>query len=167
MYSFVLYGQSSAWINDIGREIEFPTNVYLVGFAEEALLPDEDAGSIKDKTRKKAQGYLTESIQISVKGNSTLRNKYKDTQQVDGKRFWEIVTEYESNIETYSSIENIAGLNTKIEEIDNKVYALAFVKREELINHNAIQISRDLQQVEIFLNSALKRVSLFACKFSV
>jgi len=125
--TIIASAQKSEWINFDKRQQLYPASRYFTGFSMSEVDRKTDLGEVYEKLKKNATGNLTNSIQVTVESVSTL-----NTLEFD-KEFHQ---EFREKLASFSRVE-LSGIEilTFYEKRKKMAYALAYVKKSEMIIH--------------------------------
>ncbi|MDR0687974.1 MAG: hypothetical protein LBF55_04705 [Prevotellaceae bacterium] len=144
------WGQAPRWISSEGRRMLFPESVYVAGFAESSVRPDETVATATDRLKKEAQGLLSDGIRVKVESE---RKSYSKSASINDSE--ELSALFESAVTTSSAAE-IVGVKTDayFSPSDKMVYAVAYAKRQELMDYYQGDITLGAQRIEGFFRAA-------------
>ena len=141
----VLYGQEKPdWIDTDTRNVRFPATTYYTGFAFSNVAPDKSLQDITQQIKTEAQADLSKKIRLQIT-SQTQTNMAAGS--VNGQ-----YDEYENFFNQATTKSNTEVVDIKIESYYDSttkiIYALAFVKRDDLSNFYTKQINLDLNNAE-------------------
>jgi len=137
-----------AWMMDSWRTEQYPSNVYLTGFAQDAINKNETNADAIGRVTAMAQGNLSERIISSVKSVS---DSY--SQSVMEGNSESVKETFKSEIQVSTDIV-INGINVESYIKDNIVYAFAYANKYEIIGYYKANLKMKVQQIEGYLNTA-------------
>lgn len=122
-----LSAQKAEWTDFDARKQMYPLSKYFSGFSMEEVDKQEDLGEVYERLKENAISNLTNTIQVTVESVTTL-NKLEINDEVKEN--------FRQNVASFSKVE-LAGLETRTHYDKRKkmAYALAYVKKADLINH--------------------------------
>ncbi|GHT72341.1 hypothetical protein FACS189456_0570 [Bacteroidia bacterium] len=139
-----LFGQGKpSWVSELGREMDYPREAYLTGFAVNA---GKNTADFADALKASAKTELVEGIRTSVQSAKT---------NVASERHGSFSEDYSSVTSTFADAE-IAGLRVAY-YYDVKAqmgYAFAHAKKSEVIGYYKASIAMLIGQVEGLLKTA-------------
>ncbi len=114
------------WINEEQRSHLFPSATYFVGFARLTQISSYASDELDNKLKENARAALSEYVLVSIKSQSS--NKQYNSNNYASDEFQRL-TISSSNIE-------VTGLvyKTHIDEANNAAFALAYVKKSNVIS---------------------------------
>jgi len=137
-----------AWMMDSWRTEQYPSNVYLTGFAQDAINKNETNADAIGRVTAMAQGNLSERIISSVKSVS---DSY--SQSVMEGNSESVKETFKSEIQVSTDIV-INGINVESYIKNNIVYAFAYANKYEIIGYYKANLNMKVQQIEGHLNTA-------------
>jgi len=148
-FSIILFGQGAPdWLDENFRNMRFPANVYLTGFAYRIV-----EKSITDETQQAkldAQADLVKQVRLMLKSNT---QSYNLAQSINGE--YEELERYENLTSAEASAE-IVGMKTEtyFDQKSKLVYAFAYANKDELIGYYKNNLSMNINQIESFVKTA-------------
>jgi len=149
LVSFALFGQAKPdWLDNNIRNLKFPPDVFLTGFAQRAL--EKSISNEIEQAKLDAQADLTKQIRSMIK---TKTQSSLSTQSVNGQYDERESFENESSVETNSEI---TGMKTEVyhDKSTNNIYAFAYANKYELIGYYKSNLSVNVGQIESFVKTA-------------
>ncbi len=161
-FSIASKAQTPDWADEANRNLHFPDNEFLVGYASEKNTNKEDPQSILSRLESYAKGQLVEHIQVKVQSEATQE-----------------VTEVNDNLQKkyrsiYSASSNLELTGLKVEKsYDPKTrigYAIAYARKSELAGYYKVIIdagltkaAQKIEEAKSALNGNDAQHSLKAC----
>lgn len=140
------------WMDSDFRKLQYPSSVYITGFASGNVLAGEDIAKAAERIKSVAQSDLLESIRVNMKSSS---HSSISSSSVNGKYYEE---ESFNNASSKSIKAEIVGM--KVETYYNSktknMYAFAFANRNDVIAYYKGLLSSDILQIEGYYNAAQK-----------
>lgn len=131
-----------AWLTLHARELNFPSDEYVTGFAQASLRAGETSAEACDRVGREAAKQAAASIRTMIETTTEMRNT--ETEKNGNFDFMSVYSDYTRQ----SANAEIAGLKTEVHFADNVANGFAFVKRSELANYYKMQIDLNLRKVE-------------------
>ncbi len=155
MFSLPVLGeQMPPWIDGHRRELLYSSDDYLTGFAENVMKKGEDVDEKMELLKKSAQANLIESIRVKIESEN--QSRVRQSLNISNHKVKENFSEmFDAAIKTTANAE-IVGLKTESyhNKTNNKIYAIAYVRRNEQIIYYQNNLRQNIAQAESFLNSA-------------
>ncbi len=137
-----------SWMMDSWRSEQYPSNVYLTGFAQDGINKNESKAEAIGRVTAMARGNLSEQIISSIKSVS---DSYSQSVS-DGKS--ETVKEtFKSEIQVSTDVE-INGVNLESYVKNNTVYGFAYANKYEIIGYYKANLNMNIQQIEGHIQTA-------------
>ncbi|PLX10521.1 MAG: hypothetical protein C0597_16650, partial [Marinilabiliales bacterium] len=143
------YSQNDpAWLLEEWRTEQYPSNVYIKGFAQDNKNSNESIAEVTERVKNMARSSLSESILSSIQ---SVNESYSKSVMLDDK---ETVSEsFKSEIKVSTDLE-INGINTETYVKNNIVYCFAFANKYEIIGFYKANLNMQIQQIEGYINTA-------------
>lgn len=112
----------------------------------------ETALAAMERLKKEAQGLLSDGIRVKVESE---RKSYSRSESVGSSETLSDL--FESAVKTSSAAE-IVGIKTDVylNESENRIYAIAYARKQELVDYYQADIALDVQRVNGFFKTALQ-----------
>jgi len=156
LYAGIVWGQTTPnWLQFDERERNYPSSVYITGYAPGNTRAGESKVVAEERLRKDAMAYVTESVLVQVNSEKRKREERIKTQATGKEENEQIQSVFESNVNTSSNLD-LAGVKTETYIDDSKgiIHAFAYVKKDELIGYYNASFTITLQQLESAINTA-------------
>ena len=147
---YCLGQQSAAWINPEVRAVRFPSTSYFSEFTQGDLRPDESISSLLERLKMDAKRGAAGNIRTLIE-SQVEKTDMQITQNQDFD-FYSVYQDY-----TKQTVQaEIAGLQVESYYDESKKwgFAIAYVKKSELVDYYKSQIGFQLQQVENAISTA-------------
>jgi len=157
----LLWGQAAppSWTQDAYRERSYPASEWYTGFVTDRLKAGTDAGKVLKGLERDAQNQLSESIIVTIEGNTQMENT-SESQQSGGKRTEQISTGYKQAVKTATTATTVKSeVKSYHDPASGKLYAFAAVRRSDLSAFYRKSINVDLNKVETALGVAEQLVA--------
>jgi len=167
----VVFGQSGQqgamlppWVDDGWRNSQYPPSEWYVGYSVDAVRAGAKLSDVQKRVEKEAQLKLAEGISVRIQSVSSTHTSSVRT--TDGKNANETVKkDYGQRILASTDAEVAkVELTTFYDQANNKVYALAKVRKTDLANYYVSRIDfyhqnaeNDLKLARQFADSDKKR----------
>jgi len=160
-------GMLPPWVNDNWRDAQYPPSEWYVGYAVDAVTGGAKLADVQRRVEKQAQLKLAEGVSVKIKSVSSTHTSSVRT--TDGKNANETVKkDYGQQILASTDAEVAkVELTTFYDQTNNKVYALAKVKKADLAAYYASRIDyyqqnadNDLKLAKQFAESDKKRSAI-------
>jgi len=139
-----------AWMMEGWRSEQYPTSVYITGFAQDGKNNKETIAEATERVKNIARANLSEGIIASVQSVS---DSYSQS-VLEGDK--ETVKEtFKSEIQVSTNLE-INGIRVESFVKDNIVYGFAYANKYEIIGYYKSNLNMQIQQIEGFINTALE-----------
>ncbi len=128
------------WIDYSKRTVKFPESEYLVSFTSAVKQDDESMEDLQNRLADYAKTELVNSIQVSIKNVTTAEIEIMNTETM----------EHLKRRSVSFSQADIVGLKQEeyYDKRKNIAYALAYAKKEEVINYYKNKISGLITEIE-------------------
>lgn len=137
-----------AWLNENWRTEQYPSNVYVKGFAQDGINANETRADAVERVKNFARANLSESIISTIK---SINESYSESVMVGND---ETISEsFKSNINVTTDIE-INGVNIDTYVKNNIVYGFAHANKYEIIGFYKANLKMQVQQIEGYINTA-------------
>jgi hypothetical protein len=155
MLSCFVYGQQNftpEWIIEDFRNAAYPSDVWYVGFSQNTLTDRTNVSGFLRTLERDAQNKLIESIIVRISGDTRMQSRSMRTTQGNSVQT-ESSRDYEQNIRAVASAELANAETRSYHDLKtNKIYALATVRRSDLISYYANRIESALNETQRNLN---------------
>jgi hypothetical protein len=146
-----VYSQQKAtlpsWVDDAWRTSQYPSDQWYVGFAVGDLRSGANLAEVRKRVEKEAQNSLAEGITVRIQATSATHTSSVRT-TTGGNASETVKKDYGQLIQTSTDAEVAkVELTSYHDQANNKIYALAKVKKADLA---AYYVSR----IEFYLQSA-------------
>jgi hypothetical protein len=158
-----LLAQASAplWVQDAWRSMNYPIDEWYIGFSQDnAPASSAAAADALKALERNAQARMVESIVSHVSSRSTSSTASQQRRQ--GREFTETIDESYMRTIQVSATANIAGaqLFSYHDTKAKKIYAMAAVRRSDLIAYYVSLIELPLQRIENAVSEARQFTAL-------
>ncbi len=147
-----VFGGSPDWVQNFGKSIKYPDEMYLTGFGIAALNKNKNKTQCMDISVQNAQKELMNKIYLDIKSNAAMRIKEGNNVYSE---FYTSVTKSTSHLKLWGcEVEKFYDKRSKT------AYALVYVKRQKLIDHyNSVikKLNNDIAHNYILGNSSQQR----------
>lgn len=125
--------QKPDWVSFEQRKSLYPAEEFFKGFSLTDVGKSDNLGESLERAKENAISNLSNSVQVTVESISTL-----NTLEVND----ELKQEFKENIASFSRVD-LAGINTQTyhDKRKDRVYAFAFVKKDDLADYYLKQVS--------------------------
>jgi hypothetical protein len=157
----LLLGQAAppSWTQDAARERNYPASEWYTGFVTDRLKAGAEAGKALKALERDAQNQLSESIIVTIEGNTQVENT-SVSQQSGGNRTEQITTGYKQAVKTATTATTVKNeVKSFHDAATGKLYAFAAVRRSDLAAFYRKSINVDLNKVETALGVAQQLVA--------
>jgi hypothetical protein len=147
-----LKGQAAAitpqWIDDGWRNAQYPASEWYVGYSVDAVKAGANLAEIQKRVEKEAQNKLAEGISVRIQATSATHTS--SVRSTDGKNTSETVKKDYGQIIQASTDAEVAKveLTSFHDQANNKVHALAKVKKADLAAYYVSRVEFYLQKAE-------------------
>lgn len=136
-----------AWMMEAWRAEQYPSNVYIIGYAQDEKNKDESISEAIERIKDLASANLSESILSSVK---SINDSYKQSiMEGDSESIKET---FKSEIKVTSNLK-INGIRVESFVKDNMIYGFASANKYEIIGYYKANLNLQIQQIEGFINT--------------
>jgi len=136
------------WVDDAWRTAQYPPSEWYVGFALGDLKPGANVADVRKRVEKEAQNKLAEGIYVRIKSES---NTYTSSVRTTsgGSASETVKKDYGQMIQSSTDIE-VAKVETTPfhDQANNRIYALAKVKKSELAGYYASRVEFYMENAE-------------------
>ncbi|MDL2254849.1 hypothetical protein LJB78_01025 [Bacteroidales bacterium OttesenSCG-928-J16] len=143
LFSFSLFGQNAPlWIDARSRDIFYPKEEYLVGFAAGDIFSGESKETAMNRIKKESQGDLIQGIRVKIESETqhiTKSTRINDSEQINAV--------FQSAVKTIANME-IVGITTDSYCDGNTIYAISYVDRKELSDYYQANLKLSKQQIK-------------------
>jgi len=142
-------GKVPSWAVDDGwRNAHYPPSEWFVGYSSDVVRAGAKLSDVQKRVETEAKQKLAEGITVRIV--SETKTKTSSVQVKDGKNLNESIKKnYGQDIVSYTNAEIAkVELETYHDQPNNKIYALAKVKKSDLAAYYASFIERSQQQAE-------------------
>lgn len=160
-------GMLPPWVNDSWRESQYPAADWYIGYAVDAVTGGAKLSDVQRRAENTARLKLTEGISVRIVGKSLSGTDSKRVS--DGKNTSETIKkDYKQEILASTNAEvGKVELTTFYDQTNNKVHALAKVKKADLAAYYVSRIDyyqqnadNDLKLAKQFADSDKKRSAI-------
>jgi len=160
-------GMLPSWVNDNWRAAQYPSSEWYVGFGVDAVTGNAKLSDVQKRAERAAQNSLAEQVSVNIK--STSETSTHSNFVKDGKNANETVRKnYGQQILASTNVELAKiEITTFHDQANNRIYALAKVKKADLAAYYASRIDfyqqnadNDLKLARQFADSDKKRSAL-------
>lgn len=137
-----------AWLTDTWRIEQYPSNIFLTGFAQDNKNTDESIAETIGRVTAMARGNLSEKIISSIK---SVNESY--SQSISDGKSESIKETFQSEISVSSDIK-INGVHIENYVKDNNVYGFAYANKYEIIGYYKSTLNMNVQQIEGIITTA-------------
>jgi len=137
-----------AWLADSWRTAQYPSNIYLTGYAQDEKNNNESTAEAIGRVTSMARGYLSESILSSIK---SVNDSY--SQSISDGKSETIKETFQSEIQVSTNLE-INGVNVESFVQGNTVYGFAYANKYEIIGYYKSSLNMKVQQIEGYIHTA-------------
>lgn len=137
-----------AWLADSWRTAQYPSNIYLTGYAQDEKDHNESTAEAIGRITAMARGYLSERIISSIK---SVNDSY--SQSISDGKSETIKETFQSEIQVSTDLE-INGVNVECYVKDNTVYGFAYANKYEIIGYYKSTLNMKVQQIEGYIHTA-------------
>ena len=144
IFTLSLFSQPS-WIDPQSRNLQYNADEYMVGFSSVYVQQGDDINQSVQNCRQYARIDLSESISLSVNISSTLSINSSSNNHEE---------QFDFNAITSSSLETL-GMVTEdyFDEANQVAYAIAYLKKRDLVKAYYKKLSKELSKVKTIVNS--------------
>lgn len=141
-----LSGQAPQWITYSGRDLLYPHEFYYSGFAERQISKKDDVNSVVEILRNDALTLLTESIEVTVQSETS-----------------QYAVDYGAKVEEHFMVSSATSSNLTLSGVKfetchdkkaDKVFALAFVSKDDLTAYYSAQLQHHLERLDELVKTA-------------
>jgi hypothetical protein len=136
------------WVDDAWRTSQYPSSDWYVGFAMDVIRPGANLSEVQRRVEREAQNKLAEGITVRIQAISETHTR--SNRVSDGQNFDETIRKnYEQMIQASTDAEvSRVEMSTFHDQANNRVYALARVKKADLAAYYVSRIEFYLQNAE-------------------
>jgi hypothetical protein len=136
------------WVDDAWRTAQYPPSEWYVGFSVDALKPGANLADVRKRVEKEAQNKLAEGISVRIQATSATHTSSVRT--TGGGGVSETVKKDYGQIIQASTDAEVAKveLTSYHDQANNKIYALAKVKKADLAGYYVSRIEFYLQNAD-------------------
>jgi len=134
------------WIDETWRNSDYPHGKWYVGFAQDALKPNDNVDERLNKVERTALNRMFEAITVRLSGTATLENTSVRTNR-DGVVHYASSSDYRQMIETYTSAGVVNNIRREswTDPKTGTIYALAAVRKSDLEKYYESQANYNLK----------------------
>jgi len=140
--------ESPAWLTNSWRIEQYPSNVFITGFAQDNKNAEESIADAIGRVTAMARGNLSEKIISSIQ---SVNDSY--SQSISDGKSEQIKETFQSEIRVSTDIE-INGVHIENYVKDNIVYGFAYANKYEIIGYYKSIINMTIQQIEGYIKTA-------------
>ncbi|MPQ45506.1 hypothetical protein GCQ56_00675 [Marinifilum sp. N1E240] len=147
------YAQSTDWMTEDYRRLNFPNNNYLTAFVSGEKNQDEELSDAIARIKELAKEEISSNILTTIKSSSELNLVSRVDEGAE-----KINQSYSTSIKS-SSFTKINGIHVDTHVQKGKkrkqlIYAFAYVRKEDLISYYKKDIKKKMSELESFINTA-------------
>jgi len=152
LFSGFLLAQTPAWTDFTQRQQLYPQEEYFIGFSMDQQGKDESEAALLKKVKMSASEELVSTVQVTVESVTTQFSTEVNDQ---------LSKSFKSASTSFSRID-LAGLKTETyyDKRKNKGYALAYVKKEVLIDYYLEKLNQLKSDIAAKINAAEQYVGM-------
>jgi hypothetical protein len=147
-FNIVKSQDEPAWMLQSWRTEQYPSSVYITGFAQDGKNPNETLADATKRLKDMARAELSESILASVQ--SVSENYSQSILEGDSESITET---FKSQTKISTDLE-INGIRVESFVKNNIVYGFAYANKFEIIGYYKANLNMQVQQIEGLINTA-------------
>jgi hypothetical protein len=138
-------GALPPWVDDARRAASYPAADWFIGFALGTIGPNDRLEQVRSRVQREAQNKLAEGISVRIQATSTAQTRSDQTRT--GANFDETIRRNYGQIIRSSTDAELAKVEvvSHHDQANNRIYALARVKRTDLVAYYVSRIEYYLQ----------------------
>ncbi|MFC2152730.1 hypothetical protein ACFLSE_09390 [Bacteroidota bacterium] len=149
-FNIVNAQKDPAWLIQSWRTEQYPSNVFITGFAQDEKNRDETIAEATERIKDLARANLSESILASVQ--SVTENYTQSIMENGSETFKE---NFQSETKVSTNLE-INGIRIESYTKNNMVYGFASANKYEIIGFYKANLNMQVQKIEGLVNTGLE-----------